>query len=252
MSRLPRLTNILPLLLLYLTTTSAFHFTFPTSSNYWVSCGWNNMTWQSDASDPRVVTIMLTNTNKTLLNDDFEIGNALQGGENAAMVYIPCLAASSGYSLMFVNASQYDHKSKFGELLEAEGQELMLISKWLLLGRETEDKVLYTSSSFNIKPKGAKPDPASGQSDIPGEVQPYLNTPGIVLPPPAKPDEVTNTTANANNKDAPLPRLDGSSASFGTFNPVQQHNGCAAGLGMWGDFVFVVVVAAFTVLVVTA
>lgn len=113
MSRLPRLTSILPLLLLCLTTTSAFQVTFPTSSSYWVSCGWNNMTWQSDATDPRIVTIMLTNSNKTLLNDDFEIGNALQGGENAAMVYIPCLAAASGYSLMFVNASQYDHKSEF-------------------------------------------------------------------------------------------------------------------------------------------
>ncbi|CDW94911.1 hypothetical protein [Sporisorium scitamineum] len=68
------------------------------------------MTWKSDTADPRTIAIMLTNSNKTLLNDDFEIGNALQGSENAALVYIPCLSAASGYSVLFVNASQYDHK----------------------------------------------------------------------------------------------------------------------------------------------
>lgn len=70
------------------------------------------MTWKSDTTDPKIVTIMLTNSNKTLLNDDFEIGNALQGSDNAAMVYIPCLAAASGYFLLFVDANKYDHKRK--------------------------------------------------------------------------------------------------------------------------------------------
>ena len=55
---------------------------------------------------------MLTNSDKKVLNDDFEIGNALQGAENAAMVYVPCLRATDGYSLLFVNASHYDHKRK--------------------------------------------------------------------------------------------------------------------------------------------
>ncbi len=70
------------------------------------------MTWKSTPSDPSQVTIMLTNVNKTLLNDDFEIGNALQGADNAAMVYVPCLPAAEGYSLMFVDASGYDHTRK--------------------------------------------------------------------------------------------------------------------------------------------
>ena len=93
-------------------STLAFDITFPGPANYWVACGWNNMTWKSYTTDPKVVTIMLTNSDKHLLNDDFEIGNALQGSSNAAMVYIPCLPAASGYSLMFVNASSYDHKGK--------------------------------------------------------------------------------------------------------------------------------------------
>lgn len=91
-------------------SSTAFDITFPGPANHWVACGWNNMTWKSYDADPRIVTIMLTNSNKTLLNDDFEIGNALQGASNAAMVYIPCLPPTTGYSLMFVDASHYDHK----------------------------------------------------------------------------------------------------------------------------------------------
>lgn len=96
---------------------ASFDITFPDPSNYWVACGWNNLTWksltpQSPPSASNVVTIMLTNSNKTLLNDDFEIGNALQGSLNAAMVYVPCIAPASGYSLLFVNSTDYDHKGK--------------------------------------------------------------------------------------------------------------------------------------------
>lgn len=110
MSHFAPLTNLLTLL--FLPTTLAFELTFPTSTNHWVACGWNNMTWKSTPHDPSIVTIMLTDLNKTLLNDDFEIGNALQGADSAAMVYVPCLPAAEGYSLMFVDASGYDHSSK--------------------------------------------------------------------------------------------------------------------------------------------
>lgn len=122
----------------------------------------------------------------------------------------------------------------------------------------TENKVLYTSSQFNIKSKGSAPDPASGQSSIPSEIQPYLNTPGIVLPPPAKPDDVTNTTVSPDSRNQPLPRLDASAASFGTFQPVQHEKNAATAAaaaavkGMCGDLMFLVVVAAFTALVVTS
>lgn len=98
------------------TSATAFEMTFPGPTNYWVACGWNNMTWKGASSDPQLVTIMLTNSNKSLLNDDFEIGNALEGDKNAAMVYVPCLSPSSGYSLFFVDPSKYDHKSKFHSL----------------------------------------------------------------------------------------------------------------------------------------
>lgn len=95
----------------------AFEITFPNPTNYWVACGWNNMTWKSDADDPHAVTIMLSNSNKTLLNDDLEVGNAVQGSDNAAMVYVPCLPPAAGYSLMFVNASYYDHKRELWSTL---------------------------------------------------------------------------------------------------------------------------------------
>lgn len=112
MSQAIRLSVFLLGLLVLAATASAFEITFPGPATYWVACGWNNMTWKSDTTDPKIVTIMLTNSNKTLLNDDFEIGNALQGSDNAAMVYIPCLAAASGYFLLFVDANKYDHKRK--------------------------------------------------------------------------------------------------------------------------------------------
>ncbi|CDU25807.1 uncharacterized protein SPSC_05978 [Sporisorium scitamineum] len=224
MSRNTNLTSIIHLLLLATTTTWAFEITFPGPTDYWVACGWNNMTWKSDTADPRTIAIMLTNSNKTLLNDDFEIGNALQGSENAALVYIPCLSAASGYSVLFVNASQYDHK---------------------------QNKVLYTSPQFTIKPKGTAPDPASGQSSIPSQIQPYLQTPGIVLP-QDKTDEVTNTTAKHDGNNDALPRLDGSSSSFGTFQPAQHSNAGLSASMLLNDLIFIAVIAAFTVLVVTS
>ncbi|SOV05214.1 uncharacterized protein UDID_03285 [Ustilago sp. UG-2017a] len=208
---------------------ASFDITFPDPSNYWVACGWNNLTWksltpQSPPSASNVVTIMLTNSNKTLLNDDFEIGNALQGSLNAAMVYVPCIAPASGYSLLFVNSTDYDHK---------------------------ENKVLYKSPQFVIKPKGSAPDPASGQTAIPSQIQPYLQTPGIVLP-QNKTDGVTNTTASGNNTSSDaLPKLDASGSGFGSFTPTQHTNG-AAQAGVWGDFLFILVIAAFTALIVTS
>ncbi|TKY86521.1 hypothetical protein EX895_004670 [Sporisorium graminicola] len=218
--------RVLTLLAVTTTSTVAFEITFPGPTDYWVACGWNNMTWKSDATDPRAVTIMLTNANKTLLNDDFAIGNAVQGTENAAMVYIPCLSAASGFAVMFVNASQYDHK---------------------------QNKILYTSSQFTIKPKGTPPDSASGQTNIPSQIQPYLQTPGIVLP-QDKDDELTNTTAKSDRSNDALPRLDCSSSSFGTFQPDQRPNAAAGALAvtLLNDLGFISVVAAFTVLVVTS
>ncbi len=91
----------------------AFDITFPGPTNYWVACGWNQMAWKSYETDARTVTIMLTNTNKTLLNDDYEIGNALQGAQNSAMVYVPCVAPASGYALLFVNPDKYNHQRKY-------------------------------------------------------------------------------------------------------------------------------------------
>lgn len=114
-----------------------------------------------------------------------------------------------------------------------------------------ENKVLYTSSQFVIKAKGTAPDSASGQSSIPSEIQPYLQTPGIVLP-PGKPDDVINTTATANGTTGALPRLDGSSASFGSFKPVPHNSNGATAQHVLGDLLFVAVVAAFTTLVVTS
>ncbi|EST07041.1 Ser-Thr-rich glycosyl-phosphatidyl-inositol-anchored membrane family [Kalmanozyma brasiliensis GHG001] len=222
MSTFAPLLRLLTLLFL-VNVTLAFDITFPAPTNYWVACGWNNMTWRSQSSDPSIVTIMLTNTNKTLLNDDFEIGNALEGADNAAMVYVPCLPAADGYALLFVNASGYDHKP---------------------------EKVIYTSNEFGIKPKGSTPDPASGQSSIPNRYQPYLETPGIVLPQKG-PSEVTNTTTNANSTDGALPKLDGSADTFKDFHPTQ-HNAAASSMTVVGDVLFVVVVAAFTALVVTS
>ncbi|KAJ1020642.1 hypothetical protein NDA16_004035 [Ustilago loliicola] len=219
---------------------AAYDVTFPGPTDYWVACGWNNLTWKSLSPSPTtpspssssVITIMLTNSNKTLLNDGFEIGNALQGSLNTAMVYVPCIAPASGYSLLFVNSTDYDHK---------------------------ENKVLYKSAQFIIKPKGSAPDPASGQTSIPSEIQPYLQTPGIVLPQSdKKPGEPTNTTASGiNTSNDALPKLDASGATFGSFKPVQHSNGASrVGAGwkgeMWGDLMFLLVLAGFTVLVVTS
>ena len=110
-----------------------------------------------------------------------------------------------------------------------------------------EEKVLYKSSQFGVKPTGSAPDPASGQTSIPSQIQPYLQTPGIVLP-QDKLDQVTNTTSTGNGTDQALPRLDGSAASFGSFVPVTHENG---GEKVWADVLFMMVVAAFTILVVT-
>lgn len=110
--------------------------------------------------------------------------------------------------------------------------------------------MLYTSSQFVIKPKGTAPDPASGQSSIPSKVQPYLETPGIVLP-PGKSGDLTNTTASGHTPEDALPKLDSSSASFGNFHPASHTNG-ATGQDWLADLLFILVVAAFTALVVTS
>ncbi|ETS59836.1 hypothetical protein PaG_06139 [Moesziomyces aphidis] len=159
---------------------------------------WNQMAWKSYETDARTVTIMLTNTNKTLLNDDYEIGNALQGAQNSAMVYVPCVAPASGYALLFVNPDKYDH----------------------------QHKVLYTSAQFVVRPKGSAPDPASGQQSIPSHIQPYLETPGIVLP-ANKAGEVTNTTSTGNSAESELPKLGGESSAFKSFLP-EAHDNAAA------------------------
>lgn len=237
--------------LVFASFASAFDITFPGPSNYWVACGWNNMTWKSASTDTRIVTIMLTNTNKTLLNDDFEIGNALQGDSNAAMVYLPCLPPSSGYSLMFVNASSYDHTRKSTPFTVSNLRKIgfrRCIDSGCFCENVAEDKVLYSSHEFSIKAKGSAPDKVSGQESIPSQIQPYLQTPGIVLP-PTKSDDVTNTTSTGNGEEEALPRLDGSSASFGTFQP-KTHSNAAASMDGLNDLLFVVVIAAFTTLVV--
>lgn len=110
--------------------------------------------------------------------------------------------------------------------------------------------MLYTSPQFAIKPKGSAPAAASGQTNIPSEIQPYLQTPGIVLP-PTKTNEVANTTATGNGTNTALPRLDGSSASFGTFQPVAHNSAIADAQHVLADLAFLAAIAAFTVLVVT-
>ncbi|SNX84606.1 uncharacterized protein MEPE_03315 [Melanopsichium pennsylvanicum] len=223
MSRSIVLLILISLLAMATSLTSAFDITFPSATNgdYWVACGWNNMTWKSYTTDPRTITIMLTNSNKTLLKYDFGIGNALQGQENAAMVYVPCLPAASGYSLLFVNASNNDH---------------------------TKKQVLYTSPQFIIKPKNSPPAPASGQSSIASNFQPFFQTPGIVLTPSDKLSSVTNTTLDGDSSNNALPHLDGS-ADLASFHPVSNdHN--AAMMGLVGDLIFVAVIAAFTILIV--
>lgn len=60
-----------------------------------------------------------------------------------------------------------------------------------------------------------------------------------------------NTTATGNGKEEALPKLDGSSASFGTFQPVRHTNSAVEHLVL-GDLAFIVVIAVFTALVVTS
>lgn len=115
----------------------------------------------------------------------------------------------------------------------------------------TESKVLYTSPQFSIKPKGTNPDPASGQTSIPSLYQPSLQTPGIVIPPPDRLNQLSepvNTTASSTNtnNDA-LPKLDASAANFGSFHRANS----AMGREVLNDVLFLTVIAAFTALVVT-
>lgn len=121
---------------------------------------------------------------------------------------------------------------------------------FILLTIDVEKQVLYTSPRFNIMPKGSSPDPASGQSSIPSEIQPYLQTPGIVLP-KDKQDATVNTTLTGNSTEQALPKFDGSSASFGTFKPAT-HSNNAIGRDVIGDLAFLTVIAVFTALVVTS
>lgn len=200
----------------------AFEITFPGPTNYWVACGWNQMAWKSYETDARTVTIMLTNTNKTLLNDDYEIGNALQGAQNSAMVYVPCVAPASGYALLFVNPDKYDHQRKYQSRARLQMRN-SATDAWQV---NIADKVLYTSAQFVVRPKGSAPDPASGQQSIPSHIQPYLETPGIVLP-ANKAGEVTNTTSTGNSAESELPKLGGESSAFKSFLP-EAHDNAAA------------------------
>ncbi len=113
--------------------------------------------------------------------------------------------------------------------------------------------MLYSSPEFVIERKGSAPDPASGQESIPDKFQPFFQTPGIVLPQKGN-DDVTNTTASSNTTEGALPKLDGSADSFKDFHPVQHGADANASRRMtvWSDLMFVVVLAAFTALVVTS
>jgi hypothetical protein len=241
------LVNILSLLLLLIIPSFGFELTFPTDSHYWVACGWNNITWRSTSPpDPSQITLMLTNPNRTLINTDLAIGNAVQGSLNAAMVYIPCITAADGYQVLFVPAG-WDNKRKFQPSLLG----IRNINADILSVNTTESKVLYTSPQFSIKPKGTAPDPASGQTSIPSLFQPALQTPGIVIPPPDRLNQLsqpvnTSTTSNNANNDA-LPKLDASAANFGSFHG---NNGARA-REVLNDVLFLTVIAAFTALVVT-
>lgn len=166
--------------------TLAFDITFPGPANYWVACGWNNMTWKSYTTDPRIVTIMLTNSDKHLLNDDFEIGNALQGSSNAAMVYIPCLPAARGYSLMFVNASSYDHKGKsevltFSHHVECSQNTDSIARHYLKLQRrKCSTRHLNSSSSQRV----ARPTLLRDNRAFRAKFSPTFRRPGLYCLPP--------------------------------------------------------------------
>ncbi|PWY99887.1 hypothetical protein BCV70DRAFT_114376 [Testicularia cyperi] len=175
---------------------AGYELLFPSASaaDYWVACGWNAVAWSASSSNDSasLVTLMLANADKSVLNAEFEIANAVPAHNATALsstptpasadtdtdkdtdttasnntttktpdvvstlVYVPCVKPTTGYTLLFVNATHYDHS-------------------------ESSD-VFYTSPSFEIKPRGTTPATSSGQTAVPLEFNPEAESPGIVIP----------------------------------------------------------------------
>jgi len=84
----------------------AFSITFPTSSDYWVSCKWNTLKWTFDTNDPEIFSVAIMHSNMSLLNGNCQIANSLSTSNGTANLTTNCLEATDGYYLLFVNSSQ--------------------------------------------------------------------------------------------------------------------------------------------------
>ncbi|KAE8212433.1 hypothetical protein CF319_g4982 [Tilletia indica] len=129
-------------LLAFNAAASAFEISNPASDKYWVACSNNTLSWTSNSTDPESFAVTLIDTSNSpttpsLVNGNYQIANGLQTSAGSAIVELNCVTAASTYQILFVNASQYE--------LE-------------------HPQVFFYGESFEIKPNGTAPAPASTTS----------------------------------------------------------------------------------------
>ncbi|SAM85680.1 uncharacterized protein UBRO_20924 [Ustilago bromivora] len=99
------------------------------NGGYWVTNYTNTLNWKANSSDPALFSVQLLNSNRSQLNGNFQIGNALNTANGSTQIFIDCIPSGT-YTMLFVNSSNYE------------------------LGCT---QVYYTSSLFEVRPNGTQP-----------------------------------------------------------------------------------------------
>ncbi|EPQ29299.1 uncharacterized protein PFL1_03054 [Pseudozyma flocculosa PF-1] len=217
--------------LLAISAVTGLQVTFPTSSDYWVACGWNVLRWTSDANDPPIFSVSIQAQNKTAINDDELAANSLNTKQGAAEVFVPCIAPTDNIMVHLVNASHYDHKNG----------------------------LLASSESTSIKANGTTPAPNSHQTKISSRPDPNfaaastntsLSAPSTSSSSSSSSNAATGQTAANAGATAAGP----TSAKPGSNDPAtgslpnstgdKKNNAAASGLGMSRASIAAAVVAA--------
>ncbi len=108
----------------------SLHLLAPNGTDgYWTACNNQTLRWNFTQDDPAIFSVALLNPNATSLNGNYQLANSLNTSAGQADIYINCIQPNQGYTVLAVNASQYELNNP---------------------------QVFTTSAQFEIKPNGTQ------------------------------------------------------------------------------------------------
>ncbi|KAI0791070.1 hypothetical protein C8Q75DRAFT_759187 [Abortiporus biennis] len=84
---------------------AAITITGPSETSYWVQNISNVITWTFTQGDPNPISIVITNSNSSLLNGNFSIAEFVDVSTQSFTVTNVTLRVADGYTVNFVNSS---------------------------------------------------------------------------------------------------------------------------------------------------